>query len=58
MSKKIKIELEVADYWYSELTKVRCWMTGYEAGSNTSPIAGSDILRQIQLAIKENNKNG
>ncbi|MBB5700168.1 hypothetical protein FHS76_000006 [Ochrobactrum daejeonense] len=38
----------------SELTKVRCWLTGYHAGSKTNVgIPGEDSLRQTIMLIDE-----
>lgn len=35
-----------------ELTKVRCWLTGFEAGTGKVP-PGADALRQIIIFIDE-----
>jgi hypothetical protein len=54
MSKKkiIKPKMEVHDHWRDELTKLRCWMSGFHAGmSEYVHIPGEDVARQIIMAI-------
>lgn len=47
-----KQQLERAAVIRGELTKVRCWLTGYEAGTGKSP-PGVDSLRQAIMLIDE-----
>lgn len=53
----IRIDMATAKMLRAELTKVRCWMTGFAAGrhgSNTlAGIPGEDSLRQTIQAIDE-----
>ena len=37
----------------AELTKVRCWMTGFQAGTKGAAIPGEDGLRQAILFLDE-----
>lgn len=47
-----KEQLRRAAIIRGELTKVRCWLTGYEAGTGKTP-PGVDSLRQAQLLLDE-----
>lgn len=47
-----KAQLQRAATIRGELTKVRCWLTGYEAGTGKSP-PGVDSLRQTQALLDE-----
>jgi hypothetical protein len=58
--KSVKKKMEVQDHWRTELTKVRCWITGFQAGRRTpgvidldNHIPGEEVLRQIIMAIDE-----
>jgi hypothetical protein len=58
--KSMKKKMEVQDHWRTELTKVRCWITGFQAGRRTpgvidldNHIPGEEVLRQIIMAIDE-----
>lgn len=60
MTKCLKKKIEIQDHWKIELTKIRCWMSGYRAGRTLpgqtnldSIIPGEDVLRQIIMAIDE-----
>ncbi len=51
-------KIEVQHYWRDELTKLRCWLQGYNDGrhipGNLSPsVPGEMILRQIIMAIDD-----
>lgn len=51
-----KPSIKVEEHWKSELTKLRCWLTGFKTGrGNDFPnaIPGEDVLRQICQAISE-----
>ena len=55
---KHKVDVAKAKMLRSELTKVRCWMTGFGAGRQTpgaidlhSVIPGADSLRQTILFL-------
>lgn len=56
MSKKFKIEVQ--DHWRIELTKLRCWLSGFSEG-RTVPghlqhmVPGEVVLRQIISAIDD-----
>lgn len=47
--------IEVKDYYRGELTKLRCWLTGFHEGrgSASSRCPGEDILRQLIIAIDD-----
>ena len=48
------MKVKIPDYTYEELTKLRCWLSGYKEGRNMKlSIPGEDILRQLLIAIKE-----
>jgi len=46
-----------AEMLIAEIGKVRCWLTGYHAGSGVkhpfNHIAGEDALRQMQIILKD-----
>lgn len=49
-------KVDVKDHWREELTKLRCWITGFNAGrtppgSLSNNLPGEDVLRQIIQAI-------
>jgi len=50
--------IQRAEVLYEEITKVRCWLTGYMAG-RTKPgelavgPPGEDSLRQMQILLRE-----
>jgi hypothetical protein len=53
-------KIEVQDHWKIELQKLRCWLSGFNAGRKTPGetnldhyIPGQDTLRQIILAIDD-----
>lgn len=50
--KLTKAQLDRATIIRGELTKVRCWLTGFEAGTGKSP-PGVDGLRQAIMLIDE-----
>ena len=57
MTKKCK-KIEVKDHWRQELTKLRCYLTGYNDGRRVPGalppmVPGEDVLRQIIMAIDE-----
>ena len=57
MMKKNK-KIEVKDHWRYELTKLRCWLSGYNDGRHVPGalppmVPGEMILRQIIMAIDE-----
>ena len=48
----LNLTKERAKRLYEELGKVRCWITGFHAGRNSSVgIPGEDSLRQVQLLL-------
>lgn len=47
-----KAQIEKLKMLRGELTKVRCWLTGFEVGTGKSP-PGNDSLRQIIILIDE-----
>lgn len=59
MKKSDKKKIEVQDHWKTELTKLRCWCTGFKAGRSTpgtvfdpdNVLPGEEVLRQIIMAI-------
>ena len=60
MKKSAQKQIEVPDHWRAELTKIRCWITGYQAGRHIpggmdleSSIPGEQVLRQIIMAIDD-----
>lgn len=60
MSKNITLkdcDAERAKMLIAEITKVRCWVTGFMAGRSTGNldvgIPGGDSLRQIQIILKD-----
>lgn len=60
MMKSKKKQIVIQDGWRYQLTKMRCWISGYKAGRHVpgslnldSDIPGEDVLRQIILAIDE-----
>jgi hypothetical protein len=53
LGKKITTaQMEKARMLRGELTKVRCWLTGFEAGTGKSP-PGADSLRQSIIFLDE-----
>lgn len=53
-------KIEVEDHWKMELQKLRCWLSGFNAGRKTPGeinldhyIPGQDVLRQIIVAIDD-----
>lgn len=52
----MSVKVEAHDHWREELTKLRCWLSGFKEG-RTSPgglemiIPGEDVLRQIIITI-------
>lgn len=61
-SKRKKIEVQ--PHWRGELTKVRCWISGWEAGRRhpgslnaLDSVPGDDVLRQIIMAIDDAKEN-
>lgn len=56
MTKKTEITLacsaERATDLCSEIGKVRCWITGFEAAGKAGP-PGEESLRQIQVLLKD-----
>jgi len=51
-----KKKIEVQDHWRHELTKLRCWLTGYNDGRSIpgqipNMVPGEEILRQLIMAI-------
>lgn len=53
-----KKKIEVQDHWRMELTKLRCWLTGYNDGRSApghlqQMVPGETILRQIIAAIDD-----
>ena len=53
-----KKKIEVQNHWRDELTKLRCWLTGYNDGRSAPGhlqhmVPGEMILRQIINAIDE-----
>lgn len=53
-------KITVQPHWRQELTKVRCWISGWEAGRRLpgsmnvlDRVPGDDVLRQIIMAIDE-----
>jgi hypothetical protein len=53
-----KKKIEVQDHWRDELTKLRCWLSGYNDGRSMPghlqpSVPGQDILRQIMSAIDD-----
>jgi hypothetical protein len=53
-------KIEVQDHWKIELQKLRCWISGFNAGRKTpgvtnldNYIPGEDVLRQIIIAIDD-----
>jgi hypothetical protein len=53
MSKKITAaQVEKARMLRGELTKVRCWLTGFEVGTGKSP-PGVDSLRQTIMLLDD-----
>lgn len=53
-----KKKIEVQDHWRHELTKLRCWLTGYNDGRRVPGalppmVPGEMILRQIIMAIDD-----
>ena len=64
MKKLKKKQIVVQDSWRYQLTKVRCWISGYKAGRNIpgtlnldSDIPGEQVLAQIMLAIDNAKEN-
>ena len=56
MQKTPKIQVE--QHWKIELQKLRCWISGFQAGRKTpgvidldNHIPGEEVLRQIIMAI-------
>jgi hypothetical protein len=56
MQKTPKIQVE--QHWKIELQKLRCWISGFQAGRKTpgvidldNYIPGEEVLRQIIMAI-------
>ena len=62
MSKKVNVE----SHWREELTKLRCWLSGFKEGRQSPgslicSVPGEDVLRQIIIAIDDvtkDSKNG
>lgn len=53
LSQKItSAQVKKARMLRGELTKVRCWLTGFEAGTGKSP-PGADSLRQSIIFLDE-----
>ena len=51
-----RLTIPVRNHYRGELTKLRCWISGYREGRGNQPfgaIPGEDILRQLILAIDE-----
>lgn len=50
-----KIDRAHAIMLQAEIGKVRCWLTGYEAGRGDkfNSIPGIDSLRMVQIFLKE-----
>ena len=56
MSKKSKIEVQ--DHWRHELTKLRCYLSGYNDGRRVPGnlpfmVPGEAILQQLIIAIDD-----
>lgn len=58
-----KKKIVVEDHWKNELSKLRCWINGWQAGRRlpgstdlTTFIPGEDVLRQIIIAIDNGDK--
>ena len=58
--KSTKKKVEIQDHWRHELTKLRCWINGFQSGRKTpgvinldNHIPGEEVLRQIIMAIDE-----
>ena len=54
-----KKTIEVQDHWRAELTKLRCYLEGYNDGRNIPGklkpnVPGEMVLRQIIVAIDNN----
>jgi len=54
------VKVDVPDHSREELTKLRCFLTGYHAGKGetglTLSVPGELILRQIIMAIDESSR--
>ena len=54
------MKIDIPDHSREELTKLRCWFTGYHAGKgdiNILGIPGELILRQLIVAIDKKKDN-
>jgi hypothetical protein len=54
------MKIPVEQHWKIELQKLRCWISGFQAGRKTpgainldNHIPGEDVLRQIIIAIDD-----
>jgi hypothetical protein len=48
------MKVDIPEHSREELTKIRCWLTGYHAGKGSSDIKsipGEFIIRQLIMAI-------
>lgn len=51
-------KLVVKDHWRQELSKLRCWISGFNAGRHVPGtvgphVPGEEVLRQIIMAIDD-----
>lgn len=58
MKKSKEKKMVVKDHWRSELSKLRCWISGYHAGrhvpgTSTPHLPGENVLWQIIMAIDD-----
>lgn len=53
-------KIQVEPHWHSELSKLRCWISGWRAGRSlpgqmdlNNHIPGEEVLRQIIMSIDD-----
>lgn len=56
--------MEIQPHWRDELTKLRCWLSGWKAGRSVpgtmnleNIVPGEEVLRQLIMAIDEAKKD-